>query len=228
MRFGTGCVTIVSSAAPRPTHEVTESGDPATQNSRPERPGRARAQLGAWPGVIRPVPLDPAGLHRRDDHRGRFVESRPGLRHVNAERGVLHARQPAPHAEQRPALGEDVQHDYLLGHAERVVPGQDDRGGTQLQPLRPPGDVRQQHDVVGAHRVVVEVVLDGPQAVVAQPVGELGEPELASVHLLVGQLLVQVAEPEVDSDVRHRGSFTLPPPRTAMLGSAAAAAPSQS
>jgi hypothetical protein len=35
MRLGTGCVTIVRSEAPRLTHEATESGDPATQYSRP-------------------------------------------------------------------------------------------------------------------------------------------------------------------------------------------------
>jgi hypothetical protein len=74
------------------------------------------------------------------------------------------------------------------------------------------GDVGQQHHVVRAHRVVVEVVLDRPQAVIAQPVGQLGQPELAGVHLLVGQVLVQVAESEVDSDVRHGCSFNASAP----------------
>jgi hypothetical protein len=94
-----------------------------------------------------------------------------------------------------------VKHDHLLGHPQRAVPRQDHRSRAQFHVLGAAGHVGQQHHVVRAHRVVVEVMLDRPQAVVAQLVGELGQPELAGVHLLVRQVLVQVAETEVDSDV---------------------------
>jgi hypothetical protein len=68
-------------------------------------------------------------------------------------------------------------------------------------------NVGQEHHVVRAHRVVVEVVLDGPQAVEAEAFGELGHAELAGVHLLVVSFSVQVAEAQVHSDVRHGRSF---------------------
>jgi hypothetical protein len=115
---------------------------------------------------------------------------------------------PPAHAEYRPAAGEDVEHDHLLGHPERIVPRQDDSGGAELHPFCAPGDVRQQHDVVRAHSVAVEVVLNRPQAVVTQLLGEVGNLDFTGVHLLVSQRLVQVAEPEVNSDVRHGRSFT--------------------
>jgi len=38
-----------------------------------------------------------------------------------------------------------VEHDDLLGHPERVVPGQDHRAGAQPDALRAPGRVGQQH-----------------------------------------------------------------------------------
>jgi hypothetical protein len=60
-------------------------------------------------------------------------------------------------------------------------------------------------------------MLDGPQAVEAQLVGKLGDPHLAGVHLLIGQVLVQIAEPEVDSDMRHRWLLRCVRPVTASM-----------
>ena len=50
--------------------------------------------------------------------------------------------------------------------------------------------VGQEHGVVGAERVVVEVVLDRPQGVEAELVGQLAEPDLLGDDLAVGDVLV--------------------------------------
>jgi hypothetical protein len=119
------------------------------------------------------------------------------------------------------AAGEYVEHDYLLGDPERVVPRQDDRTRPEQHVLCPCCDIGEQDDVVWAHGVVIEVMLDRPQAVEAEVVGKLGEPQLTLVHLLVRHVLVQVAESEVDSYVQH-GSLLVLQPQAVMLPGVAA------
>ena len=179
----------------------TESGDIATEYVRSlnERDGRGRSSTRGL-RVERAVVLHHAGLEGLGDHQRGLVEALPGLVHVLAEAAVLHLGQAAAHPEDEPALGEVVEHDDLLGHPQRVVPRQDDRPRAELDRARPPGQVRERLRGVGAHRVVVEVVLDRPDGVVAERLGHLPK-RISEEHLLVGQVLVPVLEDEQDTDL---------------------------
>ncbi len=58
---------------------------------------------------------------------------------------------------------------------KRVVPGEDDGGGAEVDVGAHCGQVGHQLQVVGAEGVVVEVVLDRPQDVEAGVGGDAGE-----------------------------------------------------
>jgi hypothetical protein len=76
----------------------------------------------------------------------------------------------------------------LLGHSQRVVPRQDHRPGAEQDLLGAGRHVRQEHGVVRTERVVVEVVLDRPEGVEAELIGQPAEADLLSHHLPIGHL----------------------------------------
>ena len=51
---------------------------------------------------------------------------------LEAEGVELAPRQAAAHAEAQPALAQHVEHGGVLGDAQRIVPGQDDGGGADV------------------------------------------------------------------------------------------------
>ena len=59
-------------------------------------------------------------------------------------------------------LAEEVDHDGPLGDTQRVVPGEDNGGGAEVDIGAHRGQIGHQLQVVGAEGVVVEVVLDRP------------------------------------------------------------------
>ena len=69
-----------------------------------------------------------------DDLRG-FDEAGARLAHRDAEAFVFHAGGAAAEAEQAAAAAHDVQQGDLLGDTDRVMPGQDDHGGAELDAL---------------------------------------------------------------------------------------------
>ena len=75
---------------------------------------------------------------------------------------------PRPMPRRKPALAQQVEHRGILGDAQRVVPGQDDRRGADVDVGAERGEVGHQLDVVGHEGVVVEVVLGRPEAVEAE------------------------------------------------------------
>ena len=77
----------------------------------------------------------------------------------------------------------------LLGDAERFVPRKDHRAGAEQDALRPRRHVGEEHGVVGAERVVTEVVLDRPQRVEAELVGQFAEADLLLDHIPVGDVV---------------------------------------
>ena len=82
---------------------------------------------------------------------------------------------PRPIPKRNRPLGQVVEQGDALGDAQRLVPRHDHRGRADVDVRRAAGDVGQPLGVVGAERVVVEVVLDGPHDVEAELVGEQGE-----------------------------------------------------
>ena len=81
--------------------------------------------------VVLAVALDEAGLERVDDHRRRLVEAAAQFVHAEAEGGEFAPGQAAAHAEAKPALAQQIEHGGVLGHPQRIVPGQDDRRRAQ-------------------------------------------------------------------------------------------------
>ena len=93
---------------------------------------RTRPELGAGLLVELAVTLDKSGLQSIDDHRSCLIEPLSGLVHAQAESGKLPPRQAAAKAEAEPALAQHVEHDRILGDAQRIMPRQDDSRGTQI------------------------------------------------------------------------------------------------
>jgi hypothetical protein len=89
-----------------------------------------------------------------------------------------------------------VEQGDLLGDPQRIVPGQDDGACAEGDRARPAGQVGEGLRGVGAHRVVVEVVLDRPDRVVPERLGHLAQAYLGAEHLLVAEVLVPVLEDE--------------------------------
>ena len=114
---------------------------------------------------------------------------------------VLDARQAAADAEDHAAARDVVEQRDLLGDAQRVVPRQHDDAGAEQDVRVLAGHVRQPLHRVGAHRVVVEVVLDRPQRLEAELDGEVAQPQLVLVHLVVAERVVRVLEGGVVTDV---------------------------
>ena len=67
--------------------------------------------------------------------------------------------------------------------------------------LRAPGEVAQVLQHVGTHRVVGEVVLDAPQRLEAERLGEVAEAELVPVDVAVGAPLALPLEDDAHADV---------------------------
>ena len=154
-----------------------------------ERLERARPELA--PGLLHElaVELAVAALEPLEDHLRRLDEAVAAVLLVDAEALELDAPETAADAEDEATVRHVVEHDDLLGDAHRVVPGQHDHHRAELDAVRAPGEVGQVLQHVGAHRVVGEVVLDAPQRLEAERLGEVAEPELVAVDVAVGAAL---------------------------------------
>src|ERR1041384_6088879 len=93
---------------------------------------RPRTDLDARLLVELAVALDEAGLPRVDDHRRRLIEALARFVHAQAAGGEFAARQPEPETKAKPPLAQHLEPRILLGDPQRVVPGQDNGGGTQI------------------------------------------------------------------------------------------------
>jgi len=98
-------------------------------------------------------------------HRRGLVEAAARFVHAEAEGGELAPRQPAPHAEAKPALAQHVEDGGIFRDAQRIVPGQDDGCRTDIDVGMAGRQVGHEMEIVGHEGVVVEVVLGRPQAV---------------------------------------------------------------
>ena len=82
---------------------------------------------------------------------------------------------PRPEAEDQAAVGDVVEHRDLLGRPHRVVPRQHHHHRAQLHALGAPRHVGEELQDVRAHRVVGEVVLDAPDRLEAERLGQVGQ-----------------------------------------------------
>src|SRR5262249_61087064 len=98
---------------------------------------------------------------------------------------------------------------------EGTVPGHDPGGGRQADARGAPGQPGEEGHVVGAGRVVGEVMLGRPDLVVAERLGQLGQPHLVTHHVDVAAAALVVLEDEQDTDfhlLTSLASGSLPAP----------------
>ena len=109
-------------------------------------------------------------------------------------KGVEFAAGQAPAETQaQAAVAEHIKYGGVFGHAQGVMPGQDDGGGAHVDVGMPGSYVGHQLQVVRDEGVVVEVVFGGPEAVEAGVGGQLGETEFLLPHPGVGASFPAVA-----------------------------------
>jgi hypothetical protein len=173
----------------------------------PERLERPRAELAAPLLHERAVELHPAALEPFEDHLRRLDEDRAALLLVDAEAFELDPAEPAADAEDQPPVREVIEHEHLLGDPDRVVPRQHDHHRAELDGARAAGEVRQVLQHVGTHRVVGEVVLDPPQRLEAEGLGQIREADLVPIDVAIGAALALSLEDDAHSDVHVRLSF---------------------
>ncbi len=131
---------------------------------------------------------------RLDDDSGGFDETRARFLHRDAEAIVFHRRGAAAEAEDGAPAREHVEHRDFLGDAYRVVPRQHDDGSAEHDPPGARGEVGQQLNHVGHHRVSGEMMFDAPDRVEPQRLGEIAKHQVVAVNLIVGLV----------ADVKHR------------------------
>ena len=170
---------------------------------------RDRARANRCPGNLEEltVPLERLVRQRLDDNLRRLDESWPRLFHRDAKAGVLHARGAAPEAEQAAAARDDVEQRDLLGDADGIVPRQHDDGRAERDASRPAGVVAQELGRGRRHGVAGKVMLQRPQRVEPERLGEIAERHVLAEHRRVGQAFLR-QHVERDADFHDR------PPRS--------------
>src|SRR5713226_2485649 len=136
---------------------------------------------------------------RHDNDFRRLDETRSRLVHRNAKALILDGRGAAAKAEDAAPAREHIEHRDLLGDTDRVVPWQDDDGGAECHILGASAEVGHQLNHVGAHRIAGEMVLDAPDGVEAERLGEVGQAAVVVVDLAI-RLLTDVEHADRSSN----------------------------
>ena len=152
------------------------------------------------------VVLDLPGLEGADEELGRLGEAAAGLVHRHPKPAELDPTEPPAEPEDEAPARHGVEHHGLLGHADRVMPGQHDHHRAELHTARTPRQVGQHRERVGAHRVAGEVVLNRPDRVVAERLGLHGEGDVVLVDRGVLGGVVRALEDDRVTDVHVRAS----------------------
>src|SRR5262249_16380386 len=150
-----------------------------------EAPRRPRADLRPRLAIERSVPFHEAGAEATHDHLRGLVESLSRFVHGAPEGLELAPGEAATDTEAEAAAAQVGEDGDLLSDAQGIVPGQDHRGGTEPDVGTFRGEVGHELEVVRAERVVVEVMLHGPEDIEAEVGGETREPELLVPDVVV-------------------------------------------
>ena len=154
---------------------------------------RPRPELDPRLLVVLAAAFDKAGAQRLDDHRRGLVEALARLVHRPAKRRELAAREAPPEPETQPPLAQQIEHRRLLRHPQGVVPWHDHRRGAEPHTRASRRQVGHQLQIVGAERIIEEMVLGRPQHVEARVGGEPRQPDLLVPHLVVADALPAIA-----------------------------------
>ena len=105
---------------------------------------------------------------------------------------VFDPRQTTPNPQDEASVRDMVEHRYLFCDANRVMPGQDDHHRAELHMFGPARHIGQKLDRIGAHGVVVKMVLNRPDGIEPQRFRHLRQAEFILPDLTVGQLVVGI------------------------------------
>ena len=124
---------------------------------------------------------------------------------VDAERVRVRGQRARPGAEDRPAAGHVVELHHALGDVERVVIGQRDDAGAELDALGALARRGEEHLGRGDHLPAAGMVLAAPELVVAEPVEVLDEVEIAAElqHRVLADRVVR-GEEGAEAKTGHR------------------------
>src|SRR5262249_14628468 len=148
---------------------------------------RLRSQAQTMNLVKFAVEVASPGRQQLGEHLERFVESAARLVLVYAQSRVLAAAQPAAHTADDIAIRseERVQHVYVFGDPDRIVPGQHRDHRAQINLPGDAGDIGKVLKRVGHHRVWREVMLDGPDRIEAARIRDTRDGEFFVKNLTV-------------------------------------------
>ena len=137
-----------------------------------------------------------------------FLEARTRFVHRDAETFILHPGGTAAEPEDATPARQDVQQRNLFGNPDRIVPGNDDHPGAQMDPFGSPGVVRQELQRRGRHRVAGEMMLQREQRIKPQRLRQV-----AKLHMLVQNRRIG-ASWLTEHVERHSDFHDRPPPGT--------------
>jgi hypothetical protein len=187
----------------------SDSGETARRRCAAERLERRRpdrrTRLLDEPAVILAV----AGFEPLQQHLGRFREPLPRLVHREPEAVELDLAGATAQTQDEAAARDVVEHRDFLGHAHRVVPREHDHHRAQARALGAAGHIGQKLQHVRAHRVIGEVMLDAPDRLEAERLGQVGQPELVAIDLAVGSRLAGVLEHGRQTNVHGKLPFAV-------------------
>src|SRR5262249_22553758 len=138
---------------------------------------------------------------------------------------VLDARETAAHAENETPPRNMANKRHLLGHANRIVPGQHHHHRAQFGVPGSSRHVGEKLNRIATHGVVIEVMLYRPDGIKAERLGDFSQPYFLAPHLGVGKLVVGVLKDQsvsnmhmetLLSDARRRAGSIREPGRSSL------------
>jgi len=178
-----------------------------------ERAQRKRADvapgLGRDRAAFEPAAFQPFGQEFRI-----FDKSCTAFALIDAKAAELDITETTAEAEDHAAAGQMVEQRDLLGDAHRIVPRQHDDARPEFDAGRASRHVGQELQYIGAHRVVGEVMLDAPDGIEAERLGEFGQANFLAIDFRVRQGIVWILEQGGISDVHGCSPRGASPPVT--------------
>ena len=122
---------------------------------------------------------------------------------IEPEAFILDPGKTATNTQNESPIGDMVEHRDLLGNANGIMPRQYDHHRTELDVFGSSRHVGQELHRVGAHGVIVEVMLNGPDRVEPERFGHLRQANLVQPDLAVGQLIIGILKNRTVSYVHN-------------------------
>src|SRR5208283_887991 len=135
-----------------------------------------------------------AFLESLEQHLRRFDKALARFAERNAEPFELDSRKSPPQAKNHAPVRHVIDHRHLLGDAHRVMPRHDDHHRSKLYRLGAAGEVGQELQHVGAHRVVVEMMLDAPDGIESERLIEIADMQIFRIDVAIRSNIVRILE----------------------------------